>query len=123
MIAVNGFSPFLFVPYPQFGTVRVLDTNDYSRYQGVEFILRKRLSNGLAYQGSYVWSISKDTRSFDPTFTTVSTGTGQSASSTPFDNNNRDLNYAWSDFDRRHVFNFTYIYELPFGRGRKFGWT
>lgn len=120
MIVANGFSPFLFVPYPQFGVVRLLDTNDYSRYQGLQTIIKRRISNGIGFQGSYTWSLSKDTRSFDPTFTTVSTGTGQSASSTPFDNNNRDLNYAWSDFDRRHVFNFTYIFELPIGRDKKF---
>ncbi|HKR60960.1 MAG TPA: hypothetical protein VJS64_14665, partial [Pyrinomonadaceae bacterium] len=44
-----------------------------------------------------------------------------SASSTPFDLRDRNLNYAWSDFDRRHVFQGTYTYELPFGKGRMFG--
>lgn len=41
------------------------------------------------------------------------------ASSTPFDLRDRNLNYTWSDFDRRHVFQGTYTYELPFGKGRK----
>lgn len=121
MIAVNGFSPFLFVPFPQFGTLRVLETNDYSRYQALEVNLKRRIKNGIGFQGSYVWSLSKDTRSFDPTFSVVSTGTLQSASSTPFRNADRSLNYAWSDFDRRHVFNLQFIAELPFGKGRKFG--
>ncbi len=120
LIARNGFSPFLFLPYPQFGTVRVLDTNDYSRYNGLDIILKRRISDGIGFQASYTLSKSKDTRSFDPTFATVSTGTVQSAGNTPFDNANRDLNFAWSDFDRRHVFNFTYIFELPIGRNRKF---
>src|SRR5262249_27008767 len=31
-----------------------------------------------------------------------------------------NLNYAWSDFDRRHVFQGTYVYELPFGKGKMF---
>lgn len=62
-----------------------------------------------------------DTRSFDPTFSTVSRGTAQSASSTPYDINNRRLNYALSDFDRRHVVQAYYVVDLPFGRGRKFG--
>ncbi|MBK9154151.1 MAG: TonB-dependent receptor, partial [Chloracidobacterium sp.] len=116
MIAVNGFSPFLFVPYPQFGTLRVLDTNDWSRYRALELNLRRRMKNGISFMGSYVYSISKDTRSFDPTFTIVSTGTAQSAGSTPFMNSDRSLNYAWSDFDRRHVFNASFVAELPFGR-------
>ncbi len=120
MIAVNGFSPFLFVPFPQFETLRVLETNDYSRYQALEVSLKRRFTNGIGFQGSYVWSVSKDTRSFDPTFTIVSTGSSQSASSTPFRNADRSLNYAWSDFDRRHVFNLQFIAELPFGKGKKF---
>ncbi len=65
-------------------------------------------------------SLSKDNRSWDPSLSTVSTGSVQSASSTPFDLRDRSLNYAWSDFDRRHVFQGTYTYDLPFGKGRKF---
>jgi hypothetical protein len=57
-----------------------------------------------------------DTRSFDPTSTVVSTGTAQSAGDTPFDLNNRYGNYARSDFDRRHVVQGRWTYELPFGK-------
>ncbi len=122
LIAVNGFSPFLFVPFPQFGGLRVLDTTDYSRYQALEFDLKRRMSKGFGFQASYVWSLSKDTRSFDPTFTIASTGlsNAQSSSSTPFRNNDKSFNYAWSDFDRRHVFNLSFIAELPFGKGKQF---
>ncbi len=120
LIVANGFSPFLFVPYPQFGTLRVLDTNQRSNYQAMEIILKRRISNGIGFEGSYTWSLSKDNGSFDPTFTVIGGSTAQSGSSTAFDNNNRDLNYAWSDFDRRHIFNLTYVVELPFGRDRKF---
>ena len=79
------------------------------------------MTNGIMFQGSYTYSVSKDTRSFDPTFSTVRTGTSQQASSTPFDLQNRFNNYAWSDFDRRHSFAGFYVVELPFGKGRKFG--
>ncbi|MEO6590087.1 MAG: hypothetical protein ABIP06_12365, partial [Pyrinomonadaceae bacterium] len=120
LIAQNGFNSSLFLPYPQFGTLRVLDTNQYSRYHGLQVILKRRISKGLGFQGSYTWSISKDNGSFDPTFTVVGGSTSQSGSSAAFDINNRDLNYAWSDFDRRHVFNLQYVWELPFGKGRKF---
>ncbi|CAN5634775.1 hypothetical protein BH24ACI2_BH24ACI2_02730 [soil metagenome] len=122
LIATTINNPFFFQSFPQFlGAVRVLDSNDVSRYNGLEVILRRRFSNGFSYQASYTLSKSMDTRSFDPTFTTVSRGTVQSASSTPFDINNRNLNYALSDFDRRHAFQAFYVIELPFGRGRRFG--
>jgi hypothetical protein len=43
------------------------------------------------------------------------------------DNNNPNLNYSRPDYDRTHTFNFNAIYELPFGRGKRFlndgGWT
>jgi|CXWL01.1.fsa_nt_gi hypothetical protein len=122
MIATTINNPFFFQRFPQFsGALNVLDSEDRSRYDGLEVIFKRRLSKGLGYQIGYTYSLSKDTRSFDPTFTIVSRANNQSASSTPFDINNRDLNYAYSDFDRRHVLQATYIYELPFGRGRRFG--
>jgi hypothetical protein len=120
-LASNGFSPFFFMPFPQFsGGMNVFDSSDYSNYTGLEFIFKRRFTAGLGFQFAYTWSISKDNRSFDPTQTTISSGAVQSASSTPFDINDRSLNYSWSDFDRRHVLQATWVYELPFGEGRRF---
>jgi hypothetical protein len=119
LLDVNGFSSLL-QPFSQFtGGMNVFDSNDYSMYHGLEFILRRTVRGGN-FQVSYTLSRSMDNRSFDPSFTTVATGTATSASSTPFDNANRRLNYAWSDFDRRHVVQGTSVFELPFGKGRKF---
>ncbi|HMY76874.1 MAG TPA: hypothetical protein PLQ88_33955, partial [Blastocatellia bacterium] len=121
LLDVNGFSTLL-QAFPQFtGGLNVFDSNDYSNYNALELILRRSFRGGNSFQVSYTLSKSLDNRSWDPTFSTVSTGAAQSASSTPFDNNNRRLNYAWSDFDRRHVLQGLYVYELPFGNGRRFG--
>lgn len=118
LLDVNGFSSLL-QPFSQFtGGLNVFDSNDYSMYHGLEFILRRNVASGN-FQISYTLSRSMDNRSFDPTFTTIATGTAPSASSTPFDNANRRLNYAWSDFDRRHVVQGFFRHELPFGNGRK----
>jgi len=121
LIATTINNPFFFQPLPQFtGSVNVLDSNDVSRYNGLEFIIKRRITNGIGYQLAYTYSKSMDTRSFDPTFASVSRGAVQSASSTPFDNNNRRLNYALSDFDRRHALQAYYVIDLPFGKGRRF---
>jgi len=121
LIATTINNPFFFQPLPQFtGSVNVLDSNDVSRYNGLEFIIKRRITNGIGYQLAYTYSKSMDTRSFDPTFVSVSRGAAQSASSTPFDNNNRRLNYALSDFDRRHALQAYYVIDLPFGKGRRF---
>lgn len=122
MIATTINNPFFFQRFPQFtGALNVLDSGDRSDYNGLEVIFKRRMKQGISYQVGYTWSKSMDTRSFDPTFTIVSRANNQSASSTPFDINNRDLNYAWSDFDRRHVLQATYVFELPIGRGKRFG--
>lgn len=121
-LTANGFSPYFFQRFPQFlGALNVLDSNDVSRYNGLEFIFKRRFTAGLGFQVGYTLSESKDTRSFDPAFTTVARGSAQSAGGTPFDNNNRRFNYAPSDFDNRHVLQATYVYELPVGKGRRFG--
>ena len=120
LLDLNGFS-FLLQPFPQFtGGLNVFDSNDYSNYHGLQLILKRRINSGLGFQFGYTLSESKDNRSWDPSLSTVSSGSVQSASSTPFDLRDRNLNYTWSDFDRRHVFQGTYTYELPFGKGRKF---
>ena len=116
-----GLGSYFFVPYPQFmGGMYVIDSNDYSHYNGLEIRLQRAFSNGLSFQFAYTLSKSMDTRSFDPTSTVVSTGTAQSAGNTPFDLHNRYGNYALSDFDRRHVVQGNWAYELPFGPNKKF---
>ena len=119
--ALAGLGPAFFFPFPQFGQLRVIDSNDYSTYHGLEVQILKRMSNGIEAQFSWTWSKSLDTRSYDPSLTLYGTGTGQSATSQPFDVANRKLNYARSDFDRRHVLNSYWIWELPFGRNRRYG--
>jgi hypothetical protein len=128
VVAANGFSPFFFLPYPQFvgtataGGVNVIESNDRSRYNGLEVQLSRRFANGLSFQASYTLAKSEDTRSFDPAFAVANrAATGQSSANTPFDIYNRDLNYARSDFDRRHALQGYALYELPWGRGRRWG--
>jgi hypothetical protein len=49
-LTTNGFSPFFFQRYPQYsGALNVLDSNDVSRYNGLEFILKRRFNRGLGF--------------------------------------------------------------------------
>ncbi len=118
----SGLGPFFLFPFPQFtGLMNVIDTNDFSTYHGLQLRLDKRFAGGATIQVNYTWSKSMDTRSFDPTFALASTGTTQNATSTPFDIYNRKLNYALSDFDRTHSLGSNFVYDLPFGRGKRIG--
>ncbi len=120
-VEAAGLSPYFFLPYPQFANgINVIDSNDWSTYNALQMQFQRRMTSGLEFQFSYTFAKSLDTRSFDPAFTVVSTGNAQSAGSTPFDINNRKLNYGLSDFDRRHVAQTYWIWELPFGKGRRY---
>ena len=119
--ALSANKPFAFIPYTQFsGGLNVLDSNDFSTYNALEVQLERRLNNGISFHVGYTFSKSLDTRSFDPTLTVVGTGNASTAGSTPFDINNRRLNYATSDFDRRHSLQTNWVVELPFGKGKHF---
>ena len=118
--ALSAGQPFFFIPYPQYsGGLNVLDSNDFSTYNALQVQVERRFSNGIMFDVAYTWSHSLDTRSFDPTLTVVGTGSTSTAADTPFDINNRKLNYASSDFDRRHALQGNLVAELPFGRDKR----
>jgi carboxypeptidase family protein len=120
-IVRSGFSPFFFRPFPQFsGGLNVIDSNDFSVYNALEVQLNRRFDRGLSYQLSYTLAKSMDTRSFDPALTVAGRGTTQTASNTPYNIYNRRLNYARSDFDRKHSFQGYVVYDIPLGKGRRF---
>ncbi|HZG53675.1 MAG TPA: TonB-dependent receptor [Pyrinomonadaceae bacterium] len=125
-IVANGFSSTFFQPFPQFtGALNVIDSNDYSTYHALETQITRRVRRGLLLQASYTFAKSLDTRSFDPAFTiagrtTSNTNASPAAANTPLDNRDRSLNYARSDFDRRHALQGYVVYDLPIGRGKRF---
>jgi hypothetical protein len=118
--AISAGQPFFFFPFPQDSSgLNVLDSNDFSTYNALEVQFERRLTDGISFHVGYTWAKSLDTRSFDPTLTVVSTGNSQSAGGTPFDINNRRLNYAPSDFDRRHSLQTNWVVEMPFGQDKR----
>lgn len=122
IVSRAGLSPYFFKPYPQvLGGMYVLDTRDYSNYNGLEAQIERRFANGLLASASWTWSKTLDVRSFDPAFTRIATGSSQSAASSTFDFRNPHLNYAPAEFDRTHMFRGNWVYELPFGKGKRFG--
>ncbi|MBM3723922.1 MAG: carboxypeptidase regulatory-like domain-containing protein [Acidobacteria bacterium] len=118
----SGLGPYFFFPYPQYsGGLNVIDSNDFSTYHSLQLSIDRRFKGGANIQAFYTWSKSLDTRSYDPTFTLAGGGSTQTAANTPFDINNRRLNYGISDFDRRHQLQMIGVQELPFGRGKLIG--
>jgi len=81
-----------------------------SNFNGMFVTLRKRLSQGLLYTVNYSFS-----KSFDQL------GAIQNAASVMPNSFDLNAEYGPSPFDITHQFNATYLYELPFGKGKRFG--
>ncbi len=83
-----------------------------SSYNGMLVSLRKRLSKGLQFDVNYTLSNSIDNQS-----SVVNTVFG----GVVCDLRNLRVCRGKSDFDIRHLVNTNWLYELPFGRGRRLG--
>ncbi len=81
-----------------------------SNYHAMVFTLRKRFSQGFAFDFNYTLSKSLDDSGL---FTQNNVAEYQNSLFT-------DIDYGPSVFDIRHIFNANGVYELPFGKGRRF---
>jgi hypothetical protein len=88
-------------------------SNALSNYNSLQVRLEKRYTHGIQYEAAYTWAHALDTAS-SASLGSVNNGDFQ-------DQRFPQANYGNSDFDVRQRFVFNYIYDLPFGRGRKFG--
>jgi hypothetical protein len=81
----------------------------FSNYHGMILTLRKRFSQGLAFDFNYTLSKSLDNSGL---FTQNNVAEFQN-SLFP------EIDYGPSLFDIRHIYNANAVYDLPFGKGRK----
>jgi outer membrane receptor protein involved in Fe transport len=98
-------------PFPDLGPVKVVRPIGDSSYHSGQFKLEKRFSQGLFALATYTWSKSLDTVT-SPAFA------GLGGVQNVFDPRS---NRGPSDWDVPHRFALSYVYELPFGAGRKWG--
>jgi len=99
--------------HPQYGALATYSSIGHSRYNAGTVSIRERLGRSLTFDFNYTLSHSLDDASG------VQTGGGFGAL---FIQNPilQDDWYGNSDFDIRHLINANSIWELPFGRGRKY---
>jgi hypothetical protein len=86
-------------PHPQFTSILINDPVGYSWYHALQTLVEKRMSHGFTAQFNWTWSKYMDATTF---------------------NNDSDPmpEKVISDVDHTHVFHFSGIYELPFGKGK-----
>ncbi len=111
---VQGFQ--LLLPYPQYTSVQG-DTfpTASSIYHALQLRAEKSYANGLQFLATYTWAKSIDNAS--ATDDSVSWLGGSSSLQDP---NRPQLERSVSQFDIPHLLQFSYVYDLPIGRGRKF---
>jgi Carboxypeptidase regulatory-like domain len=103
--------------YAAFGTINRVESVGMSHYGGLQVFLNSQMKHGLHYTAAYTWS-----HSLDNSNGAFNTGTNTPGNRLFVTANGPDFagNYGNSDQDQRHVFVFSLLAELPFGRGRAF---
>lgn len=98
-------------PFPAYGNITggYISSVGNSTYNGLQVRLERRLSGGLSFLSSYNWS-----KAIDENFG-VSEG-GDSSDFFAQDARNLKAERAASDYDTRHRWVFSYVYDLPFGK-------
>jgi hypothetical protein len=91
--------------FSRYGWTQGIDylANDASNnYHALQSKIEKRFANGVQFLAHYTWS---QAMNYDADYYPI----------------DPRVNHGPNDLNRRHVFVFTNLLELPFGRGKKFG--
>jgi hypothetical protein len=105
------------LPNPNMGILDLLGNLGKSNYNSLQVEIRRRFSHGLFLQANYT---------FQKTLTDISPGNpglnndNQTRIAAFLDNQNPHLDYGRADYDQTHIFNVDGVYELPFGKGKRF---
>jgi outer membrane receptor protein involved in Fe transport len=101
---------------PNFASLNLHDFSADSYYHALQLNLTKRFSYGLQFETAYTLSKSIDTAS--ATESVFSNGALGSFRQDPFDSRGQR---GLSDFDTRNNFVANFLYDLPFGKGQRYG--
>jgi hypothetical protein len=103
---------------PNIGTTSGTNSIGVGAYDALQTSMRQRLTEGLEFLASYTYS-----KALSDNVGYYGVGWGQTAGQGYYylDSTDPLRDYGPSPYDMRHNFSFATIYELPFGRERKFG--
>ncbi len=89
-------------PYPQFGDINILRPTGYSWYHSLQSRIERRFENGFTFQFSHTWSKTMEATEFL-----------NAADTRPYE--------SVSGLDRTIRWTMSGVWELPFGKGRRWG--
>jgi hypothetical protein len=97
-------------PYPVLGATSEMANWASSHYEGLQMKIEKRFGQGLTFAANYAFGKVMDVG-----------GSGFSSSASPQDPNDMRADRGLSSLDRRNIFSLDWVYQLPFGKGKRFG--
>jgi len=98
------------------GTIRYTDSNAMMNYNALQASFRQRLAHGLQYTANYTWS-----HALTNSLGFYGAPGIQNSSAYAENVYNIARDYGPTGQDVRNAINFNLVYDLPLGRGRKFG--
>jgi len=99
-------------PYPQYKYIYAAMFDGFSNYNALQLRVQKRMSHGIGFMLNYAWSKTMDT----------GTSNGHNEGIDVWQNAyNTAANYGISQLDVPQSLNGYATWELPFGKGRRFG--
>ena len=96
------------IPYPNFGQVEYTTPIGYGNYNGLQASLTHQMANGFSVRAAYTYS-----RSLDNTPEELENNPGG-----PPNGRNENSWYGPTEFNTPQRVGVSYVYELPFGRGK-----
>jgi hypothetical protein len=99
----TAYTTDLLRPYRGYGGIRWWAAKGYSNYHALQTSVTRRFENGLMFSVFYVWS------------KTLGVGNTDWSARIPYstDEENKRVNYSYTDYDRPHNFVINAIYQTP----------
>ena len=100
----NALGAGLPAALPGYGNINLRCYDANSNYHGLQTQIDRRFANGLFLNANYTFSKALDTQDVNTDFSRI-------------DEFDKQANYGPAGFDRRHIFNFNWVYQLPKNEG------
>ena len=108
-------------PYAAFGDIQWMENRVLSNYNSMQLRLERRFTRGFSALLSYTWGKALTEAPDHISTSSVGAGFDTGTFREPQNGNNLKAERGLAEFDVKHRFVASYIYELPFGKGRRWG--
>ena len=119
-LSCSIYGPFAYFSR-QYDSLAAVSSVGRSNYHAMVLTLRKRYGAGTQFDLNYTLSQSKDNGSQVERGSAFGNFGNGGYTGFLLNSFEPDLHYGPSDFDVRHQVNLSWIWDLPFGQGRRFG--